>query len=86
MMHVQSCFCANLTSCFFAVLADVSVVVAPYLFILFSRASPLIFIAGATNGKGDTGNELEKITMDQTLSSSPSSSLAFFFFNLFSCR
>ena len=66
-MHVQSCFCANLTSCFFAVLADVSVVVAPYLFILFSRASPLIFIAGATNGKGDTGNELEKITMDQTL-------------------
>ena len=78
-MHVQSCFCANLTSCFFAVLADVSVVVAPYLFILFSRASPLIFIAGATNGKGDTGNELEKITMDQTLSSSSSSSLAFFF-------
>ena len=55
------------------------------LYPIFSRASPLIFIAGATNGKGDTGNELEKITMDQTLSSS-SSSLGFFFFNLFSSR
>lgn len=45
----------------------------------FSRTSRLIFIAGATNWKGDTGNELEKITMDQTLSSSSSSFFLFSF-------
>ena len=35
-MHVQSCFCANLTSCFFAVLADVSVVAAKAPYYQFS--------------------------------------------------
>ena len=35
-MHVQSCFCANLTGCFFAVLADVSVIAAKAPYYQFS--------------------------------------------------
>ena len=42
-MHVQSCFCANLTSCFFAVLADVSVVVANSLCPFFQGLSAYFY-------------------------------------------
>ena len=42
-MQVQSCFCANLTSCFFAVLADVSVVVANSLCPFFQGLSAYFY-------------------------------------------
>ena len=42
-MQVQSCFCANLTRCFFAVLADVSVVVANPLCPFFQGLSAYFY-------------------------------------------
>ena len=42
-MQVQSCFCANLTRCFFAVLADVSVVVVNPLCPFFQGLSAYFY-------------------------------------------